>query len=138
ASARLQLRHWRMGPASLSPEDAAYRHQAVVAGGAGLRPLSPCHLRIEGRVVRWIRRTRVDGDSWEAPEVPLGEASERYLLRLLRADIELHRAEMTGPEYEIPASVWAAARAGGGFAVAVAQLSELYGPGPSVRRNVDV
>ncbi|HHW33467.1 MAG TPA: host specificity protein [Paracoccus solventivorans] len=138
ASARLQLRHWRVGPASLSPEDAAYRQQAVVAGGAGLRPLSPCHLRLEGRIARWIRRTRVEGDGWEAPEVPLGEASERYLLRLLRGEVELHRAEVTGPEWEIPVSIWAAARAGGGFAVAVAQLSELYGPGPSVRRNVDV
>ena len=127
-----------MGPASLSPEDAAYRHQAVVAGGAGLRPLSPCHLRLVGRVARWMRRTRVEGDNWDVPEVPLGEASERYLVRLLRGEVELHRAEVTGSEWEIPASVWAAARAGGGFAVAVAQLSESYGPGPSVRRNVDV
>lgn len=110
----------------------------MVASGAGLRPLSPCHLRIEGRSLRWIRRTRVEGDGWDAPEVPLGEGSERYLVRLLRGETELHSAEVTRPEWEIPASVWAAARAGGGFAVAVAQLSESYGPGPSVRRNVDV
>ena len=27
---------------------------------------------------------------------------------------------------------------GGGFAIEVAQLSETYGPGPSVRRNIHV
>ncbi|MGE5536600.1 MAG: hypothetical protein ACM3W7_13905, partial [Acidobacteriota bacterium] len=26
----------------------------------------------------WIRRTRIDGDNWEAPDVPLGEEVELY------------------------------------------------------------
>lgn len=34
--------------------------------------------------VTWIRRTRsLAGDSWTAPDVPLGEASESYDLEIL-------------------------------------------------------
>jgi hypothetical protein len=47
-----------------------------------LRPLSPAHLRaqrsVDGVTFTWIRRTRRDGDSWDALEVPLGEANEAY------------------------------------------------------------
>jgi hypothetical protein len=31
----------------------------------------------------WVRRTRIDGDGWEATEVPLGEAEEEYRLEVL-------------------------------------------------------
>lgn len=138
ADARGQLRHWRIGPSSRAPDDESYRAQSRVFAGAGLRPLSPCHLTVAGREVAWVRRTRIGGDGWDAPEVPLGEAFERYVVRLVRDGTELHRDEVSRPAWAIPESVWARAAAGGGFAVEVAQLSETYGPGPSVRRNVDV
>ncbi len=52
-----------------------------------LRPLAPVHLRArrtgDGVTFTWIRRTRRDGDSWDAIEVPLGEASEAYELDVL-------------------------------------------------------
>jgi hypothetical protein len=51
-----------------------------------LRPLSPVHVKASrdtsGVTFSWIRRTRVDGDSWVG-EVPLGEDSERYTLDIL-------------------------------------------------------
>jgi hypothetical protein len=52
-----------------------------------LRPYAPVHLRAVrgegGILLSWIRRTRRDGDSWEAEEVPLGEAFERYEIDIL-------------------------------------------------------
>ncbi len=36
-----------------------------------------------GSCCPWIRRTRLDGDSWEADEVPLAEAAERYEVDIL-------------------------------------------------------
>jgi hypothetical protein len=55
--------------------------------GVSLRPYAPVHLRATrgefGVVLSWIRRTRFDGDSWEAEEVPLGEAVERYEIDIL-------------------------------------------------------
>ncbi len=53
----------------------------------GLRPLSPVHFKAmrdeTGNIhFKWIRRTRIDGDLWEVPDVPLGEESEAYELTI--------------------------------------------------------
>lgn len=54
----------------------------------GLKPLSPVHLKAirdleSGDVVlSWIRRTRVDGDLWEAADVPLAEDNEQYVVSI--------------------------------------------------------
>jgi hypothetical protein len=51
-----------------------------------LRPLTPVHVKAvrdgSGVTFSWIRRTRIDGDSWVG-EVPLGEDSEQYTLDIL-------------------------------------------------------
>jgi hypothetical protein len=51
-----------------------------------LRPLAPAHLKAaraaDGVAFSWVRRTRIDGDSWVG-EVPLGEESEQYALDIL-------------------------------------------------------
>ncbi|TMV77205.1 hypothetical protein FGG78_27495, partial [Thioclava sp. BHET1] len=62
-------------------------HLVAAFAGIGLRPYAPCHLRAERRAsgdfaLSWIRRTRIDGDSWQGLDVPLGEAQEAYLLRV--------------------------------------------------------
>ena len=54
----------------------------------GLKPLSPVHLKAirdfeSGDIVlSWIRRTRVNGDVWEAVDVPLAEESEQYIVSI--------------------------------------------------------
>ena len=49
-------------------------------------PLAPVHLKAvrdgSGVTFTWIRRTRIDGDSWVG-EVPLGEDSEQYALDIV-------------------------------------------------------
>ena len=51
-----------------------------------LMPLAPVHVKAardgSGVTFSWIRRTRIDGDSWVG-EVPLGEDSEQYALDIL-------------------------------------------------------
>ena len=51
-----------------------------------LRPLAPVHVKARrdgsGVTLTWIRRTRVDGDSWVG-EVPLGEDIEQYEVDIL-------------------------------------------------------
>lgn len=51
-----------------------------------LMPLAPVHVKAarggSGIIFSWIRRTRVDGDSWVG-EVPFGEDSEQYALDIL-------------------------------------------------------
>ena len=79
---------WKYGPSSKNIGDASYGETVHAFVGAGLRPLSPVHIRSQREdtgdvVVSWIRRTRVGGDNWEATEVPLGETAEFYALDIL-------------------------------------------------------
>ena len=136
-SARNQLRHWRIGPATRAPDDASYRSIAAAFRGAGLRPLSPCHIEVKGRAVSWIRRTRIQGDGWEGPDVPLGEAQELYLVRLVQSGNLLAQAQVSAPHWTIPQEIWSSAMAGGGFAIEVAQLSDTFGSGPYARRMIN-
>jgi hypothetical protein len=59
---------------------------SITPQATALMPLSPVHLRavrnVNGITFSWIRRTRIDGDSWVG-EVPLGEDSEQYQLEVL-------------------------------------------------------
>ncbi|RJL04941.1 baseplate multidomain protein megatron [Paracoccus siganidrum] len=136
-SARGQERFWRIGPAMRAIDDASYRNRRTVIRGIGLRPYAPCHLRLEGARVSWIRRTRIGGDGWDGPDVPLGEARESYLLRLEQGGAVIHEAMTAAPELVLPGAVLDAARAGGAFTIAVAQLSQEFGAGPFVRREFD-
>ncbi len=74
---------WRCGPSNRPIGDATYLTLRHAFRGVGLRPLSPVHARatrgVSGDIaLSWVRRTRIAGDGWEAVEVPLGEAIERY------------------------------------------------------------
>ncbi|MBU9710138.1 glycoside hydrolase/phage tail family protein, partial [Paenibacillus sp. AK121] len=81
--------NWRFGPSDRAAGDAMNLPLTYTPQGRGLRPWSP--FRIKGVwqgsgdiAVAWARRTRsLAGDSWTAPEVPLGEASESYDLLVL-------------------------------------------------------
>ena len=82
-SARGLQRHYRVGPAAKPLDHPVYAQDALAFDGIGLRPYAPAHLRsaLSGgdRQISWIRRTRIDGDSWQGGEVPLGEDSESYV-----------------------------------------------------------
>ncbi|PYE85725.1 baseplate multidomain protein megatron [Pseudoroseicyclus aestuarii] len=133
-SMRGVARHYRYGPAQRALDDATFRHEVRAFEGVGLRPYSPCHLRAApdgagGLRIGWTRRTRIGGDSWTGPDVPLGEASERYLLEVL-VDGALARSEvLTAPAWHLDAATRAALGAGP-VVIRVAQLSEVFGPGP--------
>ncbi|RJF70862.1 baseplate multidomain protein megatron [Rhodopseudomonas palustris] len=80
--------NWKWGPAGRAIDDEAYRTTNVSFSGIGLRPYAPAHLRglwrSDGGIeIGWIRRTRIDGDSWDALEVPLGEETESYHVEIL-------------------------------------------------------
>lgn len=125
-------RTWRIGDAAQGFDDADVVERIDSFDGIGLRPYSVAHLRARavagGTEIRWIRRTRVDGDSWTAPEVPLGEEREAYVLRLERGGAVLHEVETTVPVWLYPAA-WRAAD-GPGVVLRVAQLSARFGAGP--------
>ncbi|SFR04720.1 baseplate multidomain protein megatron [Poseidonocella sedimentorum] len=133
AAMRGRARRYRIGPHSLPHDDDSYIEQSETVLGAGLRPLSPCHLVARrgagGLTVSWIRRTRIEGDSWETPEVPVGEEREQYLIRL-RKDGALVREELVGtPAWTYSAADQLADGIDGPVDISVAQVSAVYGGG---------
>jgi hypothetical protein len=128
-------RHFRIGPARRPVDDPSYVHRSGAFDGNGLRPYRPVHLRAEPRpggdlALSWVRRTRLEGDSWEAPEVPLGEESERYLLRVQQGATVLRETMVTAPEWTYAAADRADDGLAGAYEIRVAQVSASYGPGP--------
>jgi len=141
SSARGLDRHFRIGPAGLPLDDPSMVHVVAAFDGIGLRPYAPTHLRAAERAdggldLRWIRRTRIDGDSWLGEDVPLGEVSELYRVRVLGAgDAVLREADVT-----VPAWTWTAterAADAGAVAIGVAQVSQAFGAGPYRRIEID-
>ena len=65
-----------------------------------LKPLMPVHLRAtrggSGVTISWIRRTRVDGDTWVG-EVPLGEDGEQYAIDILSGSTVVRTLTTTTP-----------------------------------------
>ena len=116
ASLRDQLRHYRWGPSDRPLSDPSWRHREIAFRGVGLRPYAACHLRAppsgNDLLVRWIRQTRVDGDSWAGTEVPLGEEREAYLLRVLRDGQLLREVEVASPAWTYTAARRAQDRSG--------------------------
>ena len=102
--------------------------------GIGLRPYAVCHLGARptggALALSWIRRTRIDGDSWTPSEVPLGEDREAYLVRVSRDGLPLREAEVARPSWTYDAAA-RAADGPGPVTLAVAQLSDRFGPGPA-------
>jgi len=131
-------RHYRVGPATRPVDDPTYSHIVQAFDGVGLRPLSPVHLRAAGRpgqdmTLGWVRRTRIGGDRWNPPEVPLGEESERYLVRVAQGEAILREETVTVPLWGYPAAAQAADGLSGAFEIRVAQVSALFGPGVFAR-----
>ncbi len=138
SSLRDVMRHFRIGPAQRPLDDASYVEFSAAFKGNGLRPYAPAHLRTSvasgGDVTaHWIRRTRIDGDRWDLPEVPLGEESESYRVQVWQAGELLRTEVVNAPEWTYSASQQAADGASGFVELNVAQVSARYGAGLSAR-----
>ncbi|WP_417472002.1 baseplate multidomain protein megatron [Leisingera sp.] len=136
---RRRARHYRIGPAQRALEDPSYVHEQHSFDGNGLRPYAPVHLRLQGAlggdmVAGWIRRTRIEGDSWDLPDVPLGEELEAYRIRVLRGETLLREATVAAPQWTYAAAAQVADGVQPGDVLEVAQLSARYGAGPAARR----
>jgi hypothetical protein len=126
--------NFRIGPAARPVDDPSYRLLTRSFDGNGLRPYAPAHLRAEPRVsgafdMSWIRRTRIDGDGWETMDVPLGEESEAYVLRIRQGGSVLREEVLEAPSYSYTAAQQVSDGVSGAFTLEVAQISAVYGTG---------
>ncbi|MEM7296263.1 MAG: hypothetical protein AAF330_06530 [Pseudomonadota bacterium] len=94
---------------------------------------APVHLRVlsdaSGWTITWIRRARRDGDIWDLVEVPLSEASERYLVRVVRSNEVLREVTVMEPIWQLSLAEQAQLGAPETLVIEVAQISDRYGPG---------
>lgn len=134
-SARGLARNYRIGAAGRGVDDPNVVHLVEAFSGIGLRPYAPAQLKAKtasngDREVSWLRRTRVDGDSWESVEVPLAEAQEQYLVRVFAAGNLVREVQTTVSNWTYSSSAQQADAAAGAVKISVAQLSDRFGPGP--------
>jgi len=135
------MQNFRIGPAQRPVDDPSYRQYSHAFAGNGLRPYAPAHLRAQHQTngtldLSWIRRTRTDGDGWNAIEVPLGEDSEAYLLRIVKDGVVLRTEVLTTPAFSYDAGAQVADGAIMPFDVEVAQISAKYGAGLFARHQI--
>jgi len=134
ATLRHVARHYRIGAAGRAMSDPSYSHHVHAFAGMGLRPYAPVHLKaradgLGGLDISWTRRTRIDGDPWDAVEVPLGEDSEQYLIRVCKGQQVLREVTVSAPVWSYPASDLSSDLAAGGDRLQIAQLSMRFGAG---------
>ena len=82
--------------------------------------------------ITWIRRGRLDADTWEGVDIPLGEESEQYRLRVLRDGQEVMEFTTTSPQGVISnaqITTHDLDPQDRHISIEVAQISNAYGPG---------
>lgn len=131
---------FRVGPARRSYDDPSYEAFIHAFDGNGLRPYAPVHLQFSATgsdlIFEWIRRTRIDGDAWDMAEVPLGEESEEYTIRVLQLEQVLREETVNAAAWRYTGAQQQSDGVSGAFQVAIAQNSARYGPGPFRTINV--
>ncbi len=144
ADQRGQTQRLRYGPARYASSDPSYKEADFVFGAVGLRPWSPS--QIEGVrtnagdvSLSWARRTRFDGDSWEAGDVPLNEDAESYDLEILNGSSVVRTvAALTTPAFLYTAAMQTAdfGSAQSSYTFRVYQNSAQIGRGQLASRTV--
>ncbi|WP_321341775.1 glycoside hydrolase/phage tail family protein [Breoghania sp.] len=139
--------HWRVVPLGRAIDDDAATALQFAVKGVKLRPYAPVHVKARREVsgdiaITWVRRTRIGGDSWEQPEVPLSEEVESYRLEILDAPggAVLRTLTVSGPQ-----ASYAAADQTTDFGeqpdtvhLAISQISASFGPGTPRRATIHV
>ncbi len=93
---------WRTGPSIHEHSSDSYHQQVFTFRDRAAIPLSPVHLGIERAAnddltISWIRRSRIYGDDWNAPDIPLGEAGEAYRVTIFDGANVVRELETTTP-----------------------------------------
>ncbi|MEM7271090.1 MAG: glycoside hydrolase TIM-barrel-like domain-containing protein, partial [Pseudomonadota bacterium] len=128
------------------PTHKSHTHESFAAFSAqfddvALRPWAPAHIRAEtgaaGVETSWVRRARVEGDTWDGFDVPLAEDREAYRVRISQGAV-LREVEVGSPAYLYTAADISADGASGAIEIAVSQISQRFGYGPEAKVMVNV
>ena len=126
---------YRIGPADRDHADASYIEIATTATARALRLWGPAHLRARrsaaGIEIAFIRRARIDGDTWETLDPPLGEERETYRIAIRSGAATLRQWQVAQPSalYAIADELADFGAPQTALDIAVAQVSATIGEG---------
>ena len=135
---------WRIAPANADPYDVLSVALTATSGPAALLPMSPTGVVArrgsDGVRINWMRRARLDGDSWAGVDIPLDESSEVYRVSLMKNGAIIRQVDVSSATY-----FYAAADELADFgirqttlAVVVQQISASVGAGHSLALTIAI
>ena len=129
-------RHYRIGPSEDDQSDPSFAHAVFTWKGTPYRPYAPAHVQAEEAAngdlsVSWFRRNRHDPDHWpDGGGIEDDFLVERYRVRVLDSGGAVVREVQVGaPAWIYDAAARAADGLSGAVTIAVAQISQVFGPG---------
>jgi len=131
-------------PAGRKAGDGTQVRITALPQGLALRPPAPVGLKAKrgsgGVNISFIRRTRVNGDSFDLYEVPLGEEREDYRIDILAGET-LKRSLFSAASSLLYASSDEMQDFGGpqtSLSLSIRQISALVGPGDALNASIPV
>ncbi|MGN6467962.1 MAG: baseplate multidomain protein megatron [Rhizobiaceae bacterium] len=129
--------NWRVGPSGEDFSGPSFGRYTETGGLRALTPLSPVHLKALSQPggdleLSWIRRGRIDADSWLAAEIPLGEETEAYQVDIAAdGGSTVRSVTVSSPSWTYPADAFAEdfPVPPDALRVTVRQVSAAVGPG---------
>ena len=128
-------RFYRIGASNGGYADLSIKTRVEAFNGIGLRPYSVSHiaqklLNSGNLFLSWIRRTRIDGDSWQSIEVPLSEEKEYYTVRVVKDNSIVRDLAVSEPSWTYTQAMQLGDAISTPFLIKVAQNSITFGTGP--------
>lgn len=136
----------RMVPAGSAVNAPHNTDISISVSGFGLKPLSPVHLRVqregEDLLFSWIRRGRLEADSWVGSTTPLDEDTEQYQISLIaqETDLQIRQDTVNKPAWrysDLDQQLDGLAGLGP-IAIEIQQISRLAGLGAKMVKSVNL
>lgn len=112
--------------AAISIGDIEPVEAEIMIGGEALIPPSPVHLTARNEtgawMIGWTRRSRAGWRWTSGSDVPLGEESERYAVRILQGDAVIRAAETLESAWTYTAAMMAADGIAGTLSIEIRQI----------------
>lgn len=126
--------NWRAGTAGKVFSDSYYETRSATGGLRALTPFSPVHIKHELQpngdlAVHWIRRGRIDADSWLGEDIPLGEERELYTVEIWQEGRLIRRDQVTSTDWTYAVQDRLDELGNNPFEIRIAMLSTRIGPG---------
>jgi len=123
--------NWRIGPVDKGVSSDAFTTMQVKNDARSRKMYSPVHLRAklneEGSVLfTWIRRGRLNSDSWDGSDIPLDADKECYVITISQNNNVLRELIVSEPQYLYSLQMQSSdlGNSSQGFVISVAQLSD--------------